>query len=80
VDEETPQFYRSHAQAYAGREKSKHARLIRFLALLPAGGLGHVQNSCGGAKSVNSSDFSISKGIVLPGTVRSPPFEPSNPR
>jgi len=38
VDEETLQFYRSHALAYAGREKSKHTRLIRFLALLPAAG------------------------------------------
>jgi SAM-dependent methyltransferase len=35
VDEETLQFYRSHAQAYAGREITKHTRLIRFLALLP---------------------------------------------
>jgi SAM-dependent methyltransferase len=36
VDEETLQFYRSNAQAYAGREITKHTRLIRFLALLPA--------------------------------------------
>jgi SAM-dependent methyltransferase len=36
VDEETLQFYRSNAQAYAGREITKHAQLIRFLALLPA--------------------------------------------
>jgi SAM-dependent methyltransferase len=37
VDEDTLQFYRSNAQAYAGREIAKHARLTRFLALLPAG-------------------------------------------
>jgi SAM-dependent methyltransferase len=37
VDEETLQFYRSNAQAYAGREKTRHTRLIRFLALLPRG-------------------------------------------
>jgi SAM-dependent methyltransferase len=37
VDEETLQFYRSHAQAFAGRDKSKHKQLARFLALLPAG-------------------------------------------
>jgi SAM-dependent methyltransferase len=38
VDEETLQFYRNHAQAYAGREIAKHTRLNRFLALLPPGG------------------------------------------
>jgi SAM-dependent methyltransferase len=37
VDEDTLQFYRSNAQAYAGREIAKHARLTRFLALLPSG-------------------------------------------
>lgn len=37
MDEETLQFYRSHAQAYAGREITKHTRLIRFLALLSPG-------------------------------------------
>jgi SAM-dependent methyltransferase len=37
VDEDTLQFYRSNAQAYAAREIAKHARLSRFLALLPAG-------------------------------------------
>ena len=38
MDEETLQFYRNHAQAYAGREIAKHTRLNRFLALLPPGG------------------------------------------
>jgi SAM-dependent methyltransferase len=38
VDEETLRFYRSNAQAYAGREIAKHQRLSRFLALLPPGG------------------------------------------
>ena len=38
MDEQTLHFYRSNAQAYAGRDKSKHTRLIRFLALLPPGG------------------------------------------
>lgn len=37
VDKETLQFYRCNAQAYAGREKGKHTRLIRFLALLHEG-------------------------------------------
>ena len=35
MDEETLQFYRSNAQAYAEREIAKHTRLTRFLALLP---------------------------------------------
>jgi SAM-dependent methyltransferase len=34
VDEETLQFYRSNAQAYAEREITRHTRLARFLALL----------------------------------------------
>jgi SAM-dependent methyltransferase len=37
MDEQTLHFYRSNAQAYAGREKTKHTRLTRFLALLPPG-------------------------------------------
>jgi SAM-dependent methyltransferase len=37
VDEATLQFYRSNAQAYAKRERTKHTRLNRFLAMLPAG-------------------------------------------
>jgi SAM-dependent methyltransferase len=37
VDEQTLQFYRSNAQAYAKREIATHTRLTRFLALLPAG-------------------------------------------
>jgi SAM-dependent methyltransferase len=37
VDEETLQFYRRNAQAYAGREIAAHTRLSRFLAQLPPG-------------------------------------------
>ena len=37
MDEQTLQFYGSHAQAYAMREVTKHTRLIRFLALLDPG-------------------------------------------
>jgi cyclopropane fatty-acyl-phospholipid synthase-like methyltransferase len=37
LDEDTLQFYRSHAQAYAERAIAKHTRLTRFLALLPQG-------------------------------------------
>ena len=39
MDEETLQFYRSNAQAYAEREITKHTRLARFLELLPAGAI-----------------------------------------
>jgi SAM-dependent methyltransferase len=39
VDEATLQFYRGHAEAYAGREiTSRKARLAAFLARLPKGG------------------------------------------
>ena len=38
MDEATLQFYRQNAEAYARREiTSRHARLTKFLALLPAG-------------------------------------------
>jgi SAM-dependent methyltransferase len=39
VDEETLQFYRRNAQAYADWAKAPSARLTGFLALLPPGGL-----------------------------------------
>jgi cyclopropane fatty-acyl-phospholipid synthase-like methyltransferase len=38
VDDETLQFYRRNALAYAEREKKPPARLPGFLALLPPGG------------------------------------------
>ena len=34
MDEQTLQFHPGHAQAYAGREITRHTRLARFLALL----------------------------------------------
>jgi SAM-dependent methyltransferase len=37
LDEDTLQFYRSHAQAYAERAIARDNRLTRFLALLPPG-------------------------------------------
>ena len=37
MDEQTLQFYRGNAQAYAGREIIRHTGLNRFLALLPPG-------------------------------------------
>jgi SAM-dependent methyltransferase len=38
ADEPTLRFYNGNAQAYAGREKTRHTRLARFLELLPGGG------------------------------------------
>ncbi len=37
MDEETLQFYRNNAEAYAERKIAKHSRLTRFLALLAPG-------------------------------------------
>jgi len=37
VDEQTLQYYRGNAEAYARREIPAHTRLSRFLALLPPG-------------------------------------------
>ena len=36
VDEDTPQFYRRNAEAYAGWVKAPSTRLVGFLAMLPA--------------------------------------------
>jgi SAM-dependent methyltransferase len=50
VDEETLQFYRSNAEAYARREIAAHARLTRFLALLaPAAAI--LELGCGAGAS-----------------------------
>jgi SAM-dependent methyltransferase len=63
VDEETLRFYSGNAAAYARREIAKHTRLIRFLALLPAGGQ-ILELGCGaGADSAEM----LSRGFdVLP--------------
>ena len=46
MDEETLQFYRSNAEAYARREIAAHTRLMRFLALL-APGAAVLELGCG---------------------------------
>jgi SAM-dependent methyltransferase len=38
ADEQTLRFYSGNARAYAGREKTRHTRLARFLEPLPVGG------------------------------------------
>jgi SAM-dependent methyltransferase len=50
VDEETLQFYRSNAEAYARREIAAHTRLMRFLALL-APGAAVLELGCGAASA-----------------------------
>jgi SAM-dependent methyltransferase len=68
VDEETLQFYRSNAQAYAEREITKHTRLIRFLALLPSGAT-VLELGCGaGADSAEM----LARGIDVRPTDGSP--------
>jgi cyclopropane fatty-acyl-phospholipid synthase-like methyltransferase len=68
VDEETLQFYRGNAQAYARREIAAHTRLTRFLALL-APGAAILELGCGaGAASTEM----LTKGFEVRPTDGSP--------
>jgi SAM-dependent methyltransferase len=68
VDEETLQFYRSNAEAYARREIAAHTRLMRFLALL-APGAAVLELGCGaGAASAEM----LAKGFEVRPTDGSP--------
>ena len=68
MDEETLQFYRGNAEAYAKREIAKHTRLTRFLALLPPGAK-VLELGCGaGAASAEM----IAKGFDVEPTDGSP--------
>jgi SAM-dependent methyltransferase len=68
LDEDTLQFYRSHAQAYAERAIAKHTRLARFLALLSPGAK-VLELGCGaGAASAEM----IAKGFDVEPTDGSP--------
>jgi SAM-dependent methyltransferase len=68
VDEETLQFYRSNAEAYAEREIAKHTRLSRFLTLL-APGAKVLELGCGaGAASAEM----IARGFDVEPTDGSP--------
>jgi SAM-dependent methyltransferase len=68
MDEETLQFYRSHAEAYAGREIAAHTRLTRFLALL-APGAAILELGCGAGAA--SADM-LAKGFDIRPTDGSP--------
>jgi SAM-dependent methyltransferase len=68
VDEETLQFYRSNADAYARREIAAHTRLTRFLALLaPAAVI--LELGCGAGAS---SAEMLAKGFDVRPTDGSP--------
>lgn len=68
MDEETLQFYRSNAEAYAKREIAAHTRLTRFLALL-APGAAILELGCGaGAASAEM----LAKGFDVRPTDGSP--------
>ena len=68
MDEETLQFYRSNAEAYAEREIAKHTRLSRFLTLL-APGAKVLELGCGaGAASAEM----IARGFDVEPTDGSP--------
>ena len=56
MDEETLQFYRSNAEAYARREIAAHTRLTRFLALLPPGAA-ILELGCGAGAVVKFVDM-----------------------
>jgi SAM-dependent methyltransferase len=68
VDEETLQFYRSNAEAYARREIAVHTRLTRYLALL-APGAAILELGCGAGAS---SAEMLAKGFNVRSTDGSP--------
>jgi SAM-dependent methyltransferase len=68
VDQETLQFYRNNAQAYAGWAKAPSTRLKGFLALLPKAG-SILELGCGAG---NHSALMLAEGFVVRATDGSP--------
>jgi SAM-dependent methyltransferase len=68
MDDGTLQFYRDNAQAYADWAKAPSTRLIRFLALLPAGG-SVLELGCGAG---NHSAEMLAAGFAVRPTDGSP--------
>ncbi|WP_426406822.1 class I SAM-dependent methyltransferase [Bradyrhizobium ganzhouense] len=68
MDEATLQFYRGHAEAYAGWAKAPSARLLGFLALLPPGGA-ILELGCGAG---NHSAVMLAEGFSVRATDGSP--------
>jgi SAM-dependent methyltransferase len=68
VDDDTLQFYRRNAEAYAGWAKAPSTRLVGFLALLPPGG-SILELGCGAG---NHSAQMLSRGFRMRITDGSP--------
>ena len=68
MDDETLQFYRRNAEAYAGWAKAPSTRLKGFLALLPRGG-SILELGCGAG---NHSAVMLADGFVVQPTDGSP--------
>ncbi|QPF87901.1 class I SAM-dependent methyltransferase [Bradyrhizobium genosp. L] len=68
MDDETLQFYRRNAEAYAGWAKAPSTRLKGFLALLPRGGA-ILELGCGAG---NHAAVMLADGFVLRATDGSP--------
>jgi SAM-dependent methyltransferase len=68
MDDGTLQFYRDNAQSYADWAKAPSTRLVRFMALLPAGG-SILELGCGAG---NHSAEMLKAGFVVRSTDGSP--------
>jgi SAM-dependent methyltransferase len=68
VDDDTLQFYRQNAEAYAGWAKAPSTRLTGFLALLPPGGA-ILELGCGAG---NHSAVMLAEGFSVRATDGSP--------
>lgn len=68
MDDETLQFYRRNAEAYAGWAKAPSTRLKGFLALVPRGGA-ILELGCGAG---NHAAVMLAEGFVLRATDGSP--------
>lgn len=68
MDEDTLQFYRRNAEAYAGWAKAPSTRLKSFLGLLPSGGT-VLELGCGAG---NHAAVILAEGFVLRATDGSP--------
>jgi SAM-dependent methyltransferase len=68
VDDGTLRFYRDNAQSYADWAKAPSTRLVRFLALLPAGG-SVLELGCGAG---NHSAVMLAEGFAVRPTDGSP--------
>ena len=68
MDDDTLQFYRRNAEAYAGWAKAPSTRLVSFLALLPPAG-SILELGCGAG---NHSAEMLSRGFIVRATDGSP--------